>query len=316
GADCVGNLTRRDQPRTTSLGCYKSIDVTHDSLNGLSSIGFFDPYLDRDGNLMDPGLCIDYCASYLFYFSALRKGKECRCGNQNSLVALNKVEDFNCNITCVGNSSYICGGNEAYTVYNATLTKNKIPSSGLPPIDKKLDIIKKLNDDVNYLGCIKDSPYCGVRALNGSEIEGITNMTVDNCIEYCRQNGFKYAGLEIGTQCFCDNKYDSLTQLDPGDCCFSCAGNNSEICGGPLALSVYKVILHADEPPFPTIKITLGVIGAILAITESTDSVKTIDTINIDIINIDTIDTINIDSIDETNIIDADFKSFNATKDN
>ncbi|CAG8676069.1 8201_t:CDS:1, partial [Acaulospora morrowiae] len=241
--ECVGNFTKRYEPITGSLGCYVfKKNSTSDSLKGLESIGFPDPY--RDGILMDPGLCDIYCANYLFNFTALRKGNECRCGNQNGLESYDLTDSSNCTIPCVGNSSYICGGEEAYSVYNITFNMNKLPISGIPPIDKKVFIINNLKNATNYLGCIRDSPYCGVRALKGMEKE-TDNMTVDICIDYCRQNNFKYAGLEIGTQCFCDNTYVNITELNPRDCGSSCVGNGSQICGGPLALSIYTVTQYA-----------------------------------------------------------------------
>ncbi|CAG8727917.1 2560_t:CDS:2 [Gigaspora margarita] len=241
--ECIGNLTRRNHPSTVPLGCYiRNSSFTTDTLNGLANLNFSDPYQDRDGNLMDSGLCIIHCADYLFTFAALTNGNQCRCGNKTGLDAYTKLTDESlvnqtCNLNCVGNSSYICGGKDGYTVYNALTSI----SSYIPPtidINQKLEIIHNINKNVRYKGCYKDSPYCNQRLLNGPS-EDVINMKIDSCLSYCSQNKYTYAGLEIGSQCFCDNKYDSLTRLSIDECSSSCEGNNSEICGGPLALSIY-----------------------------------------------------------------------------
>ncbi|KAF0541222.1 WSC-domain-containing protein [Gigaspora margarita] len=234
---CVGNLIQRDYPTSDPLGCYVNVNSTV-TFNGLSDLNISDPYMDQNG-LMDPGLCITHCTDYLFKFVALSNGTECRCGKPNSLQGFIKVNDTNCNITCVGNSSYICGGVKSYIIYDA---ETSFPSHKPPniTINEKLTIINNLKNDGLYLGCIKESPYCNQRMFNGTS-QNLSNMTIDRCIEICEQNNFKYVGLEIGTQCFCTNNYNNVNQLDMSECSSSCGGNNSQICGGPLAISVYNI---------------------------------------------------------------------------
>ncbi|CAG8810141.1 32646_t:CDS:1 [Gigaspora margarita] len=242
--ECVGNLTRRNHPSVGPLGCYiRNSSFTIDTLNGLANLNFSDTYQDQDGNLMDPGLCIIHCADYFFTFAALTNGNQCKCGNKTGLDAYTKLTNDSsvnqtCNIKCVGNTSYICGGENGYTVYNALTS---ISSYIAPTIDinQKLEIIHNINKNVRYKGCYKDSLYCNQRLLNGTS-EDVAGMTVESCLTYCWQKNYTYAGLEIGSQCFCDNEYDSLTRLSIDECSSSCEGNNSEICGGPLALSIYN----------------------------------------------------------------------------
>ncbi|CAG8468699.1 7795_t:CDS:2 [Acaulospora morrowiae] len=262
-AECVGNLTRRDEPRTNTLGCFIKDNLSNDTLDGLTKINFSDPYTDRDRILMDPGLCIMFCANYLFNYSALIRGSECRCGNQDGLKAYIQTSNSSCNIPCVGNDSYYCGGQEAYTIYTAALAHNKIPSGGLPPINKKLDILNSLKNDTSYKGCFKDSPYCNVRSLNGIQYEE-EHMTVDTCIKYCSQQNYKYAGLELATQCFCGNSYDSFTALSSEDCGSSCGGNSSQVCGGHLALSIYEVPPNPVPSNSSSSSLSVGIIAAIV----------------------------------------------------
>ncbi|CAG8666793.1 16280_t:CDS:1, partial [Dentiscutata heterogama] len=170
--------------------------------------------------------------------AALRNGSQCQCGNYADLtLSYTKTNNSICNVKCIGNSSYICGGEESYTVYK---TKDGVLGHPLPTISitDKIAIIKNHNNDNRYQQCVKDSPYCDQRILNGTKLE-LASMTVNKCIDFCRQNNFEYAGLEMGTQCFCAHEYDHISQLSSYECSTSCAGDNNQICGGPLALSVY-----------------------------------------------------------------------------
>ncbi|CAG8522866.1 10168_t:CDS:1 [Dentiscutata erythropus] len=250
--ECVGNLIQRDYPTSDPLGCYVNVNSTV-TFNGLSDLNISDPYKDRNG-LMDPGLCIIHCADYLFKFVALSNGSECRCGNQNSLEGFTKVNDTSCNITCIGNSSYMCGGVKSYIVYDAetSLSSHKPPNI---TINEKLAIINNLKNDVSYLGCINENPSCNQSTFNGTS-QNLPNMTIDKCVEICEQNNFKYIGLGLGTQCFCTNNYNNVSQLDVIECSSSCGGNSSQICGGPLAISVYNASKIVTTTPTTTAKTT------------------------------------------------------------
>ncbi|CAG8580092.1 10021_t:CDS:2 [Dentiscutata erythropus] len=201
--------TPRDIPSDNPLGCYVLKNNSVDSLNGLSSLNLPNVYRDRYGFIMDPGLCIIRCTDFLFEIAALRNGSQCQCGNYTNLTPSYTItNDSICNVKCIGNSSYYCGGEESYTVYR---TKDGV----------------------------LDSPFCDQKILNGTKLE-LASMTVNKCIDFCRQNNFEYAGLEMGTQCFCTHNYDHINQLSSDECSTSCAGDNNQICGGPLALSVYS----------------------------------------------------------------------------
>ncbi|RIB29950.1 hypothetical protein C2G38_2153996 [Gigaspora rosea] len=89
---CVRNLTRRNHPSVRPLGCYiRNSSFTTDTLIGPVNLNFSDTYQDQNGNLMDPGLCIIYCANYLFIFAALTNGNQCKCGNKTGLDSYTKL---------------------------------------------------------------------------------------------------------------------------------------------------------------------------------------------------------------------------------
>ncbi|CAG8573556.1 8179_t:CDS:2 [Racocetra fulgida] len=159
--------------------------------------GLSDPFKDRDGTLMDPGLCIYHCANYGFIFSGLTKGGQCRCGGSTALVTYTKLNDTSskivCNLPCVGNSSYTCGGDNGYTIYRETIPM-QLKISAL----QKVFIIQNLKYNKQYNGCFKESPYCNQRMLKGSKKE-VISLSVGDCVNFCKNNNYSYAGLEIGT---------------------------------------------------------------------------------------------------------------------
>ncbi|RIB21406.1 hypothetical protein C2G38_2176748 [Gigaspora rosea] len=138
--ECARNLTLRNHPSISPLECnIRNSSITTDTLNGLANLKFSDTYQDQDGILMDPGLCIIHCADYLFIFAALINGNQCKCRNKTGLDSYTKLTNDSlvnqtCNLKCVGNSSYICGGENGYTVYNALTS---ISSYIAPTIDIK-----------------------------------------------------------------------------------------------------------------------------------------------------------------------------------
>jgi len=96
-----------------------------------------------------------------------------------------------------------------------------------------------------FRGCAPDLVDGSTRTLSEatsmySDSDVGQNMTIENCIAFC--DGYRYAGVEYGTQCFCG---DSLAEgvrgsADTAECQMQCAGDSSEYCGGSDALSVYK----------------------------------------------------------------------------
>ncbi|CAJ0830160.1 10003_t:CDS:2 [Entrophospora sp. SA101] len=248
---CKDNLIVRYNPGGSlkGEGCYYAsyIDKTFNglsSLNNLSTITFADPYTDQ--GVMDNGYCIKHCADYLFSFAAIGNGLLCKCSNDATFPAYKitneTLSDETCNDSCTfpvsinSNSTYQCGGKNAYTIYEAKYDKK-------PDINirKKVEIIHDQKKDNRYIGCIHDNFYCGKRAMNDDDkIITDENLTVDKCIDLCRERKFKLAGLEAGNQCFCSDSYIGLGGIRDEHCSSSCVGNSSQICGGSWALSIYN----------------------------------------------------------------------------
>lgn len=64
-------------------------------------------------------------------------------------------------------------------------------------------------------------------------------MTNTECAKGCSKNGFSISGAEYGGQCFCGNSLSSK-KVASSECNSKCAGDSSQLCGGPARLSVYR----------------------------------------------------------------------------
>ncbi|WVQ62263.1 uncharacterized protein L199_000402 [Kwoniella botswanensis] len=95
------------------------------------------------------------------------------------------------------------------------------------------------------LGCAVDSDD---RLLTGSSKLGFTGMTIDSCLSYCEDAGFKYAGAEYGDECYCANTLPENVQYHEDYACnVVCDGNATEACGGGYALELFELISAAGN---------------------------------------------------------------------
>ena len=67
------------------------------------------------------------------------------------------------------------------------------------------------------------------------------DLTPAVCLQACHENGFAFAGVQAGHECFCSNDEPGNDKLAPeSDCQWDCRGDSSLKCGGAWRLSVYK----------------------------------------------------------------------------
>jgi hypothetical protein len=92
----------------------------------------------------------------------------------------------------------------------------------------------------SYKGCFADERFD--RVLSGIKFANVGQhqVTSTKCVEYCSARGFSIAGTEYGGQCFCGNELARSKQVEESSCNMPCEGDNGELCGGGLALSVYE----------------------------------------------------------------------------
>ena len=92
-----------------------------------------------------------------------------------------------------------------------------------------------------FRGCYSD---VGPRALNGFSVSS-ANMTQETCVDACSTRGYKYAGAEYASQCFCGDSINASNdgkggvKVGDGECNMLCAGDKGEWCGAGSRLSVW-----------------------------------------------------------------------------
>lgn len=71
-------------------------------------------------------------------------------------------------------------------------------------------------------------------------------MTVEKCIEAAKGQSLRFAGVEIGSQCFGGNTLHTSNKASDGDCDTICAGAPSEFCGAGNRIQVYEDTTWSD----------------------------------------------------------------------
>jgi hypothetical protein len=176
--------------------------------------------------------CATNCKGYSYF--GTENGNECFCGNslQNNPQ---HVADGQCKVVCQGNAKEICGGSSRLTIYSL-VGASSIHMSGNHTVlsPAKPEIIQTVGE-YNYTGCYADSIHN--RTLQDQYIPAH-----DMSVEYCKGNctGYAYFGVEYGTECFCGNRLAlGIVAVDEERCGNGCAGNETQVCGGQEALTVY-----------------------------------------------------------------------------
>ncbi|KAG4439545.1 hypothetical protein IFR05_004985 [Cadophora sp. M221] len=114
------------------------------------------------------------------------------------------------------------------------------------------------------IGCYSD-------ASNARTLRTAMNVggnTVEICTAACAAAGFSFAGMEFGSQCFCDNAISNGGAEASSGCTMACPGNSAEICGGGGRLSVYQVTptwqsvgCYTDSTTARTLSATYNIAG-------------------------------------------------------
>ncbi|KAL0465426.1 WSC domain-containing protein [Neurospora intermedia] len=114
-----------------------------------------------------------------------------------------------------------------------------------------------------YIGCYNETTAGvsgtggggggGTRALYGGINEVLPGvMTVGKCLGFCKggmdKKGYRFAGLEYSRECWCASQIFSLSaKVADAECDLPCDGDESQICGGSLRISVYDLQGNVDS---------------------------------------------------------------------
>ncbi|KEY70677.1 hypothetical protein S7711_02276 [Stachybotrys chartarum IBT 7711] len=100
---------------------------------------------------------------------------------------------------------------------------------------RALEVPDEFDNGWEYQGCYVDVFRTLSRATRVD-----AQMTNEQCVEFCFDQGFPYAGTEYHTECFCgDSLAPGGVEAPEADCSTPCGGAPGEACGGPGRLTVY-----------------------------------------------------------------------------
>lgn len=206
------------------IGCYNDPD------NARVLPGF-----KAESNTMSIQTCQSTCQAKGFSFAGLEYGRECWCATSITAESTKATED-KCGMSCPSGSGK-CGGSYAIDIYSLGATTS--PSQPTSPSA----------DTWTYLACYNDPD--NARVLPSYHFDSDT-LSVASCQSTCKNQGFTFAGVEYGRECWCASSLaNSATKAGEDKCSMTCA--SGEKCGGSYAISVYSIGTTPTEPtPTPT----------------------------------------------------------------
>jgi hypothetical protein len=133
---------------------------------------------------MTTTFCQSFCLSASYPLAGMEYASECYCGS--SLVS--NATSSACTMSCSGNSSQICGGPSALSLYS--YTGYIAPLQTTPQIGSYL-----------YQGCWTDNVQGSGRSLKAYSFTNTTGMTEELCVGTCQAKGYAWAGVEYSQEC-------------------------------------------------------------------------------------------------------------------
>lgn len=165
------------------------------------------------------------------------------CGESFSTGSVTALQS-DCNFLCAGDVSEYCGAGNRLSVYQRNGTVTTTPTSTALPTS--------IPTGWTSQGCWLDG--ASGRILSAQQPDSTTN-TVEGCITSCIALGYSIAGVEYGSQCFCDNQIENSGTLAIAqtDCDLPCSGNSAETCGAGDRLNIYstKILLPPRKRDLP-----------------------------------------------------------------
>ena len=242
-------------PNWALVGCYSDTTQARTLSHGVPTLG-------GGQNMTNPN-CQSACLAAGYTIAGTEYSGECYCDTAYSNGG-GPASDGNaqCSMACNGDPTDICGGPDRLTVYKyigdaapttPTNPGNPNPPPAQPPANNPT-FVPSMPTDVppgwKYSGCYVDNKYGRILYQQPD----IVNMTIESCIATCTKQGLPVAGMEYSAQCFCGNYMLNGGALASADsqCGMTCAGNNTQACGGPDRMSVWSnITFQSYAPPKP-----------------------------------------------------------------
>merc|ERR1712080_425264 len=241
--------------------------------------------------------CITMCRSKGFTYAGVEYGYQCFCGNTPPPTS-NILTQSQCWYKCYGDHDQYCGGFHTMNVYATGECHCCPPETPDPePLSCNNKSCSNLgqgwtcgntSDLGNNNGCKTSKDFCnkaqgwdgqcvedlGKQHLNFKQahkhtqgLDGFltTANSVTKCIQSCLEEGYSFAAMEDGYQCFCGNDPPPTGLILPQSRCnYRCPGDESQFCGGFRTMNVYAT---TDEctccPPLKTQGVSLLTMGVL-----------------------------------------------------
>lgn len=191
---------------------------------------------------LHPRKCINYCADRGYPLASLTHGYMCNCGRKVPTGYYKrwayKTREAYCRTRCRGDPSSFCGGSWRGAVYKTGISPNILP--------KYHAYLEK-----RYIGCYQSNPSrpdLDGQRLNqaGIDLNNQYPNTPLNCLRQCEKLGFLYAGMSLGSRCYCGNKFGKYGKRQRWYCTSKCPGGLF-MCGGGWRNSVYRTEVTEDD---------------------------------------------------------------------
>ncbi|KAI0093065.1 hypothetical protein BDY19DRAFT_989743 [Irpex rosettiformis] len=115
------------------------------------------------------------------------------------------------------------------------------PETSLPEFPRGASLQAELpNNWVIAVECAIDNPG---RVLANTVVTYEQSTTPNSCIESCIAQGYQYAGVEYGDECYCGTGYAGGVvpqAANVSDCSMPCAGSYYNSCGGSWRMQIFK----------------------------------------------------------------------------
>ncbi|CAO1626462.1 unnamed protein product [Jaminaea pallidilutea] len=219
----------------SNRGCYvDSGDRT------LSSISY-------SNSTNSPQQCASFCRSKGFRFAGTEYSSECFCGDtlQGAGASAGSGQS-GCTMPCSGDASQNCGGPNRLNVYeDETWT----------PHFFTVQQYKQWN----FTDCVVDDVSTRVLPTGLTVSGGNSAMTVQNCLDACRNGNYTLCGMEYSGECYAGNaapakgftaapspRSGSSDPIARG-CSMPCSGDSKLACGGSSRLNLYTLTPSLSE---------------------------------------------------------------------
>ncbi|KAJ0161065.1 putative fungistatic metabolite [Colletotrichum tanaceti] len=176
--------------------------------------------------------CVAECKGNSYRYAGLTYYGVCYCSQTVNSALL---DEGSCNMPCTANNTQTCGGDGAFSVWQDPT----FPSSAGVSIN-----------DFASIGCYTDDTDHGRTIAERQDQVAFDTLTPALCLQACADDGYPFAGVEFGGECYCGVVMGNYTQPATTDKCnVPCKGDDTKNCGGAGYVEIYVASkLRSLEP--------------------------------------------------------------------